>query len=457
MPIAPSASLPGVVDRPSGPQIVKKTLLFVAIAAAIAAAAYWRFGGPQHPVLSDKNVTLAPFLHGSMRDVVSATGVLEPRDAVLVGSEIPGTVETLLVRVGDVVPDGAVLATLDDRKYRLKLEEAQNGLASAKAALAQALAAKEGADTAVRVQTELADKGGFRTDLDQAVTTAKSAEAGILLARSKVEAAGTLVKEAQFALEQTEIRAPAASSQGPKRSYVVLDRKVSVGQAVGPASGPLFVLAADLETMEVHAQVAEGDVSKVRSGQPALFTMTGFDDTDFEFRGVVRVVRPLGARTGGAAVTFDTVVDVKNQRDPASGDWRLRPGMTAAVDMVRGEHKNVWKIPEKALNFKFDKAYFDPPVLARLAEWQRRPDAGLWTVVWTWEPAKKAIAPLFIRVLGTNAQGEPGLKDAEGNEILEWEPGRMPTDPSDPPKVITDAPPAHAPGFLDRPANLKVS
>jgi HlyD family secretion protein len=436
---------------------VKKPLLFVAITAALAAGAYWRFGGPQHPVLTDKNVTVAPFLHGTMRDVVSATGILEPRDQVLVGSEIPGTIQTLHVRVGDVVSEGAELATLDDRKYRLKLEEAQNGLAAAKAGLAQAMAGKEGADTAVRVQKELAESVGFRTDLDQAMTAAKIAEAGLLVARSKLEAAGTLVKEARLALDQAVIRVPAASSQGPHRDYVVLDRKVNVGQAVGPMSGPLFILAGDIETMEVHAQVAEGDVSKIKVGQPAVFTVTGFDDTDFEFRGAVRVVRPLGNKLGGAAVTFDTVVDVKNQRDPATGDWRLRPGMTAAIDVIRGEHKNVWKIPEKALNFKFDKAYFDPPVQERLAEWRKRPDAGLWTTAWTWDADKKTIAPLFVRVLGTNANGEPGMKDAEGNEVLEWEPGRMPSDSSDPPKIITDAPPAHAPGFMDRPANLKVS
>ncbi len=436
---------------------VKKTLLLLALTAALAGAAYWRFAMPQHPTLSDKNITLAPFLHGTMRDVVSATGVLEPRDLVTVGSEVPGTVQTLSVRVGDTVTEGAILATLDDRRYRLKLEEAQNGLSAAQAGVVQANAAKEGAETAVKLQQDLAKSGGFRTDLEQAQTAAKMAEAGLVVARSKVDAARTLVKEAQFAFEQTEIRVPMSSSQGPKRSYVVLDKKAAVGQAVGPQSGPLFVLAGDLETMEVHAQVAEGDVNKVRSGQPAIFTMTGFDDTEVEFRGAVRVVRPLGSRMGGAAVTFDTVVEVKNQRDPASGDWRLRPGMTAAVDIVRGEHKDVWKIPEKALNFKFDKAYFDPAVQARLLEWQRRPDAGLWTAAWTWDAEKKSIWPLFVRVLGTNAQGEPGMKDAEGNEVLEWEPGRAPTDPQNPPKVITDAPPAHAPGFLDRPANLKVS
>src|SRR5262249_9706969 len=151
------------------------------------------------------------------------------------------------VRVGDVVTEGMVLGTLDDQKYRLKLEEAHNGLATAQAAVAQARAAKDGADVVVRVQQELAKSGGFRTDLDAAVTAAKSAQAGVLLAESKIEQARTQEREAQLALEQCVLRVPVASSQGPKRNYVVLDKKASVGQTVGPTSGPLFVLAGDLE------------------------------------------------------------------------------------------------------------------------------------------------------------------------------------------------------------------
>ena len=438
-----------------GLDTVKKTLLLLLLTAALAGAGYWYVTRPRHPALTERNLTFAPFLKGTMRDVVSATGILEARDLLLVGSELPGTVQELHARVNEVVTDGTLLATLDDRKVRLKMEEAQNNLLSAQAALAQANAAQDGADIAVKTQLDLANAGGFRTDLDQARTVAKGAEAGRLLAEARVKTAETLIKEAQVALDQTQIRVPAASSQGPPRKYVILDRKVSVGQAVGPPSGPLFVLAGDLSAMEAHVQVAEGDVNRVRRGLAAVFTAKGFEDEDVEFRGTVREVRPLGNNARGA-VAFDTVIEVANQKDAAAGDWRLRPGMTAAVDMIRAEHKDVWKIPDTALNFQLDEAYFTPEVRARLDEWRRRPDAGLWATLWTWDDRKQSVWPLFVRILGGNRAGEPGIKD-EGNEVLEWESGREPLGQQSPPRVIIKAPLARAPGIFDQPANLKVS
>jgi multidrug efflux pump subunit AcrA (membrane-fusion protein) len=436
-----------------GARHVKKTLLLLSLTAALLAGGVWFVQRPRHPVLSEKNLSFAPFLKGTMHDVVSATGILEPRDLVLVGSELPGTLQDLHGRINDVVMEGTLLATLDDRKFKLKVEEAQNGLATANAALAQAIAAKEGADIAVKTQQELASRGGFRTDLDQAKTAAKVADAGRIAAEAKVKVAETQVREAKIALDQTQIRVPMSSSQGGKRTYVILDRKVSVGQAVGPAAGPLFVLAGDFGMMEVHAQVAEGDVTRVRKGLAAVFTLKDFADDDVEFRGIVREIRPLGNNARGA-VAFDTVIDVANQKDPASGDWRLRPAMTASIDIVRVEHKDVWKIPREALDFKLDDAYQDDAIKARLAEWQRRSDAGLWVTAWTWDAARNSVWPVFVRVLGNNGGGEPGIKDSEGNEVLEWESSAA---SGNPPRLIIKAPPARPPGIFDQPANLKVS
>ena len=75
--------------------------------------------------------------------------------------------------------------------------------------------------------------------------------------------------------------------------------------------------------------------------------------------------------------------------------------------------------------------------------------------VWTWDAAKQRPWPLFVRVNGLK-NGEPGLKEAEGNEVLEWEPGREPSAAAVP-NLIIAAPPAQRPGFFDRPANIKVS
>lgn len=389
---------------------------------------------------------------GIMRDVVSSTGVLETKDIAVVGSEIPGTIHALYGKANDTVIEGTTLATLDDRRIRLKIEEAEDNVRMAKAAVAQADAMKQAAEIALRYQTDLEKKGGFRSEKDQAEAQVKAAAAGLLIADAKLKAAETGLKEAQLAGDMIQIRVPVTSSHGPKRSYLILERKAHLGQLVGPQSGPLFTLAGDLSRMEAHAHVSEGDINKVRKGLPAVFTISGFNDEDIEFRGVVHEIRPLANNVKGA-VFYDTVVELENQKDPASGEWRLRPGMTVSIDIVRREHKDVWKVPSQALNFKLDDGYLTPAIVARLNEWKKRPDAGEWATLWTWNEGNRTVWPLFVRILGNNAAGEPSLKDSEGNEVLEWE-GEP---PGVPPRLIIGAPRAKPPGIFDGPANFKVS
>ncbi len=442
-----------------------KRALFLAVALVAVAGAGWYFwkSAGRPPVLTDKTLTFAPLQHGTMRDVVSATGLVEPREILVVASEMPGTVTRLLARVNDVVAEGAELAQLDDRKVLLKLEEARNGVATAEAAAAQAKAAvsqaratREAAQLGLRYQEELATKGGFRSEREQAEAQLRSAtagveaaEAGLSAAQAKLQTARTGLKDAELAHKLTALKVPGSDHSAARREFLVLERKAQEGQMVGPQSGPLFVLAGGLEHVELHAQVAEGDVNKVRAGLAALFGVTTFADEEIEFKGVVKEVRPLASNLKGG-VYYTTVIHVANQRDPITGEWLLRPGMTASVDVVRREHKNVWKVPSAALNFRLDEAYQDDEARARLAEWKQRPDAGEWQVLWTWDGKPR---PLFVRIGGLK-NGEPGLKDSEGNEVLEWEPGQ---EPQSPPRVIIGAPPAHAPGFFDQPANIKVS
>ncbi|MBI1831124.1 MAG: hypothetical protein HYR84_06710, partial [Planctomycetes bacterium] len=73
-----------------------------------------------------------------------------------------------------------------------------------------------------------------------------------------------------------------------------------------------------------------------------------------------------------------------------------------------------------------------------------------WFTLWTWDDANRQALPVFVRI-GAKA-GEVGLRDADGNEILEWE-GTPPTGPL---RIIIDAPPARPPGFFDQPANVKI-
>ncbi|HWY87982.1 MAG TPA: efflux RND transporter periplasmic adaptor subunit [Gemmataceae bacterium] len=435
---------------------MRKILLFMLFSgAALAGILLWLFI-PHGASLTEKSLTFATIQHGTMVDVVSATGVVEPRDLVVVSTEAPGMVNVLLARVNDVVGEGTVLATLDDARIQLKVEEAENGVRTAQAALAQAEAARDAGEIGLKTQIDLENKGGFRSEREQAEAQAKAARAGVLAARARVQASETRLKEAKLALEQTQIKAPGnADSSGSRREYLVLERKAQLGQIVGPQGAPLFTLAGDLSSMEVHAQIAEGDINKVKKELTAVFTLSGFGDEDLEFRGRVKEIRPMAVNVKGA-VYYDAVIEVPNQKDSITGEWRLRPGMTASVDIIRREHPNVWKVPSAALNFQLDEAYQSDAVRARVAEWKKRSDHDHWQTLWTWDAAERKPAPLFVRIGGLK-NGAPGIKDSEGNEILEWEPGREPTPNQPPARVIIAAPPARTPGFFDQPANIKVS
>ena len=71
--------------------------------------------------------------------------------------------------------------------------------------------------------------------------------------------------------------APEGTTPPRKRSFIVLDRKVSLNQEIGPpASAQLFTLAGSLDRMQVVTQVVEGDIFKIRR-----LILASFPDDDY--------------------------------------------------------------------------------------------------------------------------------------------------------------------------------
>jgi HlyD family secretion protein len=425
----------------------KLLLVLVLLGAAVTGAVYW-FNRPRTLAVHPDLFTYENVARGTLTETVSATGLVQPRELLLVGSDSAGTVVELPADVNDSVEEGQVLLRLDDRRARLKLQEAEAGLAGARAGLSKAEALKDAADRALKYQLDMDKAVAARSEVEQRRAAVRAAQAGVELARGKLQEVEAQRQQALLALEQTHIKVPLTEASrpspgSPKRRYLVVERKVQLGQSVAPPiSAHLFTLAGDLQHLEVHAQVAEGDVGKVRKGQPVTFTVSAYAEEPEPFRGIVEQIRPMPVNEKGA-VYYTTVIAVANQRDPETGEWRLRPGMTASVDVIRREHKDVWKVPSAALNFQLESPYQSEAAKARLDEWKRRPDQANWRPVWVWDEKAGQPWPIFVRL------GE--LKDAQFNEVLEWEPGREP-----PRRVITGAPPATRPGIFDQP-NLKVA
>ena len=126
---------------------------------------------------------------------------------------------------------------------------------------------------------------------------------------------------------------------------IVLSRNVDVGQTVAASleAPGLFIIAEDLRKMQVDTSVAEADVSKLREGMQATFTVDAFPGQPF--KGSVRQIRNA-ATTVQNVVTYDAVIDVDNS------DLKLRPGMTANVTFVFANKDDVLRVTNAALRFR---------------------------------------------------------------------------------------------------------
>src|SRR5262249_40296207 len=118
-----------------------------------------------------------------------------------------------------------------------------------------------------------------------------------------------------------------------------------VGQTVAASmqAPTLFVLAADLTKMQVIASLDESDVGRIRPGQLVRFRVDAYPNQ--EFSGSVTQLR-LQPPTVQNVVTYSTVIDVPNP------DLKLKPGMTANVNIQIARRSNVLRVPNAALRFR---------------------------------------------------------------------------------------------------------
>ncbi len=299
-----------------------KLILVVALAAA--AAAGYRWWHQEHQAAAADRYKTEKLVYGDIVQTVSANGTLNPVVLVSVGTQVSGTVKKLYTDFNERVKQGQILMELDDSLFQAQVKQSEANVSSAEAALALAAA------NAVRTRDLYAQEFVAKQDLDQAEQALKAAQAQLDLSRA------ALAKD-RTNLSYTVIRSPV--------SGVVVDREIDVGQTVAASfqTPTLFKIAQDLRHMQIDSSFAEADVGNIREGQTVHFSVDAFPDKSFN--GVVKQVR-LNPTTQQNVVTYDVVVTVENP------EQILLPGMTAYVNIVTAEHKNVLLVSNAALRFK---------------------------------------------------------------------------------------------------------
>jgi HlyD family secretion protein len=419
-----------------GTALVKKLLfVLIVIGAGLGLAAYRL----QTPRASQPDGSVwEPMAYGTLTESVSATGALQPRDAVAVGTEQAGRVAEVLTDLQQTVAKDQPLIRLDDRLARLRVRQAEVAVELGKADVARAEAGRGAARIGLQRARDLLGRVGMQRDVDLADAQLKAAEAAVGVAQVRVQEAEAALRLAEYGLDLTTVRSPLAG--------VVIDRKVTAGQHIGPPlSAHLFTLAADLSHMEVVAQVAEGDVGRMRVGLPATFTVNSFPDVTFAGR--VTQVRPVPATVQGA-VFYSVVVAAENVKDSATGEWRLRPGMPASVELVLRRHDGVWKLPAAARSVRPDLARVTDGAREKLSRWDARADRGGWQLVWA-KAEDGPPRPLFLRLDGMATAGDTGIQDGQYVEVLAWDPEEPVPPPGRPLRVLIAVQPdkANGPGL----------
>lgn len=371
-------------------RVLVMSLLLLAMAGAIGFFVWRPTGGSA----ADAPYRLTSVDRGPITAGVRATGTLNPVTTVLVGSQLSGQVVEILADYNSPVKAGQVVARLYAEQIKARRDAARADVEQARADLGQrraqidraratrqrteanlrdqlaqrdranaqlaearrnlerqteltarnvgAQAALDASRTQVDVQkaalasseaqiaSQQAELKGLDADVALAEAQVKSAEAAILQREAKL-------KDVEIDLERTTIRSPVDG--------VVVKRDIDLGQTVAASlSAPtLFTIAQDLREIDIYANIDEADVGRLKSGQPANFTVNAYPNRTFE--GTVRMVR-LGAQTVQNVVTYTGVIGVANR------DLALLPGMTANLQIVTDERPNALRVPNAALRFR---------------------------------------------------------------------------------------------------------
>jgi len=267
-------------------------------------------------------VSLAEVKQGDITKTVSGSGYIQPEVDVQIAARISSEIVKIHVREGDTVRKGQVLVELDRQRYVALVEQAESQLMSARAELKKAKA-----DYA-RVK-DLFDKNlTSQSDLD-------AAEAQMLLAQSQVKQREAYLRQAQDDLAKTNLISPI---DGTVTKLFKEEGEIAVGSQF--QADPIMTVS-DLSRMEVLAEIDENDVVLVHVGDKATIEVDAIPDTIF--KGIVSEIAHTattrGRGTQEQVTNFEVKVAVLSSVD------KLRPGMSATVDINTETHKDVLYIP----------------------------------------------------------------------------------------------------------------
>ena len=274
------------------------------------------------PVLEFTSIT-----RGTLERTVSATGTLHPVATVRILPRMSGIVERIYTDFNAPVQRGQVLAVLNTDMLRLRREQQMAQVVKARANF-------ELHRLTFQNQQVLASRNLISEfDFLNSRTTLEILEAELAAAEASLRSIETEINQHAF------ITSPIDG--------IVLERNINEGDTVIDSSSgnssTIFMLAENLEEMQIESWVGELDISSIREGQDVRFTLESLPGRTFT--GIVES-RRLMPSVQDNVVSYMVIVNVSNR------DGSLLPGMSCSVEFIQERSENILVVPNAALRYQ---------------------------------------------------------------------------------------------------------
>ena len=287
----------------------------VAVVAVIAASFAWR--GANAP-LAVETATVTTAFPSQANTLLNATGRVVAYRKAAVSTKATGRLEWLGVQEGSRVKAGEVIARLENLDVSAVRDSALASTAAARANLEQGDAEMRDAESNYRRSQDLHAKK-FISDATLDTTRARweKAKASIASLKAAIGVAQANARQASISVDQTLIRAPFDG--------IVLTKNANVGDIITPFSSATdskgaVVNMADMDTLEVEADVSEASIAKIQQGMPTEIQLDAYPD--LRLLGKVSRIVPTVDRSKATLIVKVAF---------AEKDARVLPDMSAKV------------------------------------------------------------------------------------------------------------------------------
>ena len=296
---------------------------------------------------------------------VSASGEIRPKKFVNVSSDVAGKIVRLLIKEGDRVKRGQILARIDAKRYEEGARQSEAGLAASRSDLDRTMADLEATRQVLARQKKMhGDKLVSDQILDQSEAEFKMKQAAVESQRRRVTQQSAIVATNRDDLGKTVVIAPmdgvVTSLQKEEGEHVI------GAQSFSPT---VLCTVADLSVMEVEILVDETDIQNLSLGQAAEVRVDAFEGTII--KGEVTEIGSSAMPRGGAGAASSNV-NTSNQakdfkvtvtlKDPPV---TLRPGLNATADVITAKRDGVVAAPIQAVvvrQVEKDGSVVDPAI-----------------------------------------------------------------------------------------------